>query len=243
MSGCVKLKNLNCSMNSILQRITPIDFIDNILVINSPLTIDSTILSIDGTIITGSGGVLELPENTTVGNTPLLSPHYVDGVYVLPDKTEIGGTSILNVNYFYFYTAYTYYNNFKNGYFINNYGGYPDTPSANNPGNFPFFAPMDCVLTSLRFSMAVVNGDKDSSNINNVRATIYTISLSGVQTNTLISAVIAGPISVNKRAYAETAFQYNLKKGYSVGIKVEFNGSATSTAGVSVFATLGYKFQ
>lgn len=249
MNDCIKIKNLDCSLRSILDRITPIEFIDNVLVINSPLTITDGTITIGETIITGTGGVLSLPEGTTVDGTPLLSPQYVDGVYVLPDKTEIDGTQILNVNYFYYYTAYTpedsYYNNnpFASGYFINNCGGYSGTPNASDPGNYPFFAPADCVLTSLRFSVAQVYPDFGFAftDIRNMRATIYTMSLSGIQTATPIDVFIAGDIDFDTRRYAETTFQYPIEKGVSVGIKVVYQGETEGA--ITVFATLGYKFQ
>lgn len=243
MENCENLKQMKCEIYSIIKRITPIQYIDNILVVNSPLSITNTSLTIGSVPIIGSNGVLELPEGTTVADTPLISPRYINGIYTLPSKTIIDGRLILNVNYFYFYTTNTTNEygstySFLSGSFINNCGGY--VSSSIDPGNFPFFAPVDCDLTSLRFSIALPGG-KGESFITNVVATIYTMSLSGMQTNTTISTPSIATVPIQTRKYAETTFKYPLKKGYSVGIRVTFNGFVIDK-GVSVFATLGYKF-
>lgn len=243
MESCDNLKQMKCAIDSIIQRITPIEYIDNILVVNSPLEVRSTSIMIDGVSLIGSDGVLELPEGTTVGGTPLLSPQYINGIYTLPNQTVIDGRLILNVNYFYFYTtnttnAYGSTYSFQSGSFINNCGGF--VSSSTDPGNFPFFAPADCDLTFLRFSIAL-SGTKGDSFITNVVATIYTMSLSGIQTNTTISTPSIPSAPIETRKYAEKTFNYPLKKGYSVGIRVAFDGFVIDEA-VSVFATLGYKF-
>lgn len=240
MENCKGISKMKCIVKSILERITPIEYIDNILVVNSPVSITSTSITIAGVSIVGSNGVLELPEGTTVGNTPLLSPQYINGIYTLPNNTVIDGTSILNVNYFYFYTTNTFGTtyNFRSGSFINNCGG-GYTISSTDAGNFPFFAPADCVLTSLRFSM--VMSTESSTSITNVIARIFTVSLSGVQTDTGIVTPTIASVTPQTNNYAEITFQYPLKKGSSVGIRVTFSGGFFRT-GISPFATLGYKF-
>lgn len=244
MENCQVVEDLNCSINNILERITPIEYIENTLFINSPLSVISSI-QIDGVPIEGNGDILELPEGTTVGGVPLLSPHYINGVYVLPNKTNIDGFRILNTHYFSFFTTTTrpsiYF--FQNGGFIDNYG----QNDGIYPGNYPFLVPIHCTLTSLRFSIVVTvvsPGGSPSSNITATTATIYTTSLTGVETNTGISVSITNPspLPLNSRTYAETTFQYPVSKGTSVGIKVQYTGSVSTEVGISAFAILGYKF-
>lgn len=246
MENCQLIEDLNCSINNILERITPIEYIEDTLFIDSPLSVISSI-KINGIPIEGTGGILELPEGTTVGGVPLLSPHYINGVYVLPNKTNIDGFRILNTHYFSFFTLtttspFTTIFNFQNGGFIDNYG----QNDGIYPGNYPFLVPDDCVITSLRFSMVinvVVPGGSPSSNITSTTATIYTTSLSGVETNTGLSVSITNPspLPLNSRTYAETTFQYPVSKGTSVGIKVQYIGSVSTQVGISPFAILGYK--
>jgi hypothetical protein len=167
-------------------------------------------------------------------------------VYALPPKTAIGGHAVLNTHYFNFFTSTTrsfpsfYF--FTNGGYINNYGQNDGT----YPGNFPFCAPTDCVLTSLRFSLVVVpvsSGGSPTSTVTNATATIYTVSLAGVQTDTGISAVIpASPL--NSRNYVEAApFTYPVTQGTSVGIRVQYSGTVSTEVGISAFAVLGYSQQ
>lgn len=229
METCLSIKSIQCSLGNILQRITPIEYVDNVLVINSPLSVGSS-LQLGDVSMVGSNGVLELPEDTTVGGVPLLSPQYVGEIYELPSKTNIGGFRINEGHFFNFYSSSI----FSSGCFINNYNSFP---AGNYPWFFPFFIPQDCQLTSLRFSMAI--GSSGTSTITNATATIYTWSLSGVITNTGLSATIAS-CPLNTRTYAETTFQYPVVKGDSLGIKVEYTNSATAT--ITPFAILGYKF-
>lgn len=242
--NCQVVENLRCSVSSILARIIPIAYTDNLLTINSPLSVGA-FLGIDGINIGGENGVLSLPEGTTVGGVPLLSPHYVDGVYVLPVKTNIDGYRVLNTHYFHFFTSTLlpsiYF--FQNGGFLDNYG----QNDGIYPGNYPFLVPRNCTLTSLRFSMvitAVASGGSPTSNITSTTATIYTTSTLGVSTNTGISVVISSPspLPVNSRNYVETTFQYPVVKGTSIGIKVQFTGTVSTEVGISAFAVLGYGF-
>jgi len=229
---CGDIRDMDCSINNILQRITPIEFIDNVFIVNSPVSVNTS-LEIDGVAIGGENGVLSLPEGTTVGGVPLVSPHYVDGVYILPNKTKIGDYPILNTNYFYFYTTNLSIPPFQNGFFINNTNS--TSSSTTFVPNYPFLVPNNCVLTSLLFSLMVAGA---GAGITNAIATIYTISLTGVVVNTGISATIpACPIT--SRNFISITFQYPLEKGYAVGIKVAYSGSASQ---VNAFAILGYKF-
>lgn len=242
-NSCKVVGELNCSVSNILQRITPIQYVDGTLVVSSPMSVGAS-FGLGGVSLGGADGVLSLPEGTTVGGVPLLSPHDVGGVYALPPKTSIGGFAVLNTHYFNFFTSTTrpFFYVFLNGGYINNYGQNDGT----YPGNFPFCAPTDCVLTSLRFSFVVLpvsGGGSPSSTVTNATATIYTVSLSGVQTNTGISAVIPDS-PLNSRNYAEAApFTYPVAKGTSVGIRVQFSGTVSTEVGMTAFAVLGYSQQ
>jgi len=234
---CQDIQDMDCSVNSILQRITPIDYIDNVLVINSPATANTSV-EMNGVVIGGENGVLSLPEGTTVGGVPLLSPHFINGIYVLPNKTVIDGYPILNTNYFYFYTT----NNisaqtFASGCFINNNISTSSVSSTSFVANYLFLPPGDCILTSLLFSFVV--GATGTSSLTNVVATIYTISLGNVVANTGITATIAA-CPVNSRNFAFSNFQYAISNGDRVGIRVTYTGSTTAIT--TPFATLGYKF-
>ena len=233
---CQDIRDMDCSIHSILQRITPMDYIDNVLVVSSPLS-TNTSLTIDNVVIGGQNGVLSLPEGTTVGGVPLLSPHYVNGTYVLPNKTTIDGYPILNTNYFYFYTTNNLtFQTFSSGCFINNNISTSSVSSTSFVANYLFLVPGDCVLTSLLFSFVVGAG---TSSLTNVVATIYTISLADVVINTGVTATIAA-CPVNTRNFAFSNFQYAVKNGHRVGIRVTYTGSSTSI--MTAFATLGYKF-
>jgi len=233
---CQNIQDMDCSINNILQRITPIDYIDNVLVFNSPVSVDTSV-TIDNVVIGGQDGVLSLPEGTTVGGVPLLSPHYISGMYVLPDKTMIDGYPMLNTNYFYFYTT----NNlsaptFSSGCFINNNISTSSVSSTSFVANYLFLVPGDCVLTSLLFSFVVGAG---TSSLTNVVATIYTISLQNVVVDTGITATILA-CPVNSRNFSFSNLQYAVQNGHRVGVRVTYTGS--STAIMTAFATLGYKF-
>lgn len=232
---CEDIRNLNCSIQNIIQRITPIEYIDNVLVVNSPVSVNTS-ATINNVVIGGQNGVLSLPEGTTVGGTPLLSPQYVDGIYELPPKTTIGGYPILNTNYFYFYTTNLSLPSFQNGYFISNTNSFNNTTTF--VPNYPFLITSNnCVLTSLLFSLPVGAG---TSTITNAIATIYTISSStGTVVNTGLSATIPA-CPVNSRNFVSTTFQYPVSNGVSVGIQVVYSGSASGN--INAFATLGYKF-
>jgi hypothetical protein len=232
---CENIQSINCSINSILQRITPIEFIDNTMVINSELSVD-TYVSIDGVEIGGETGVLSLPEGTTVGGVPLLSPQYINGVYTLPNKTTISGYPILNTNYFYFYSTNTASPApaFSTNVFIGNSNS-QSTSIAFVP-NYLFLTPSDCILTSLLFSFAVGGG---TSTITNAIATIYTMSTTNTTTNTGISTTIAS-CPINTRNFNSINFQYPIAAGNRVGIRVSFSGTSSSSR--AAFATLGYKF-
>ena len=242
MENCKAIDLLECSIQNIIERITPIQYTDNVLHIESPLSVNPSLI-INNVALDGNNGVLELPEGTNVGGVSLLSPHNINGAYELPPKTEISGYKVLSTHYFYFFTSTTrpFSLSFTNGGFINNYGQNDGT----YPGNYPFLVPNDCVLTSLRFSLvvlAVVGGGSPSSTITNATATIYTVSLSGVQTNTGVSVTIpASPLP--SRNYAETTFSYPVTKGTSIGVRVQYTGTVSSEVGVSAFAVLGYNYQ
>lgn len=230
---CENIQSINCSINSILQRITPIEFIDNTMVINSELSVD-TYVSIDGVEIGGETGVLSLPEGTTVGGVPLLSPQYINGVYTLPNKTTISGFPILNTNYFYFYSTNTTIPAFLTDTFIGN--SRSQSTSITFVPNYLFLIPSDCILTSLLFSFAVGGG---TSTITNAIATIYTMSTTNTPTKTGISTTIAS-CPINTRNFNSINFQSPITAGNRVGIRVSFDGTSSSSR--AAFATLGYKF-
>lgn len=231
---CETIQAVDCSLYDILQRITPVEFIDGVLIVSSPMSV-TTSLTIDDITIEASNDVLELPEGTTVGGVALLSPHYVDDVYVLPSKTLINGFTILNTNYFYFYSTSSFSFLMTTGIFINN--TYNSDTSITYAPNYPFLVPSTCVLTSLLFSMDVNAGG--FSSITNAKATIYIMSSSNTVTNTGISTTIAAcPIS--SRNFNSINFQYPVPSQSRIGVRVEYNGSAS--VAYTPFATLGYKF-
>lgn len=234
---CQDTRDMDCVIQDILRRITPIKYSeDGQLIINSDLSV-LTSLVIEGVPITGTGGVLALPEDTTVGGIPLLSPQYVDGVYVLPTKTNIDGFPILNTNYFYYYTTNNQtFQVFQSGCFINNTISTSSVASTSFIPNYPFLVPGNCVLTSLLFSMVIGAG---ASTITNATATLYTMSSSNTVVNTGISVIIPA-CPVNSRNFGSTSFQYAVQYGDRVGVRVTYTG--TSTAIITAFATLGYNF-
>jgi hypothetical protein len=149
----------------------------------------------------------------------------------------IDGYPMLNTNYFYFYTT----NNlsaqtFSSGCFINNNISTSSVSSTSFVANYLFLVPGDCVLTSLLFSFVVGAG---TSSLTNVVATIYTISLQNVVVDTGITATILA-CPVNSRNFSFSNFQYTVQNGHRVGVRVTYTGS--STAIMTAFATLGYKF-
>lgn len=235
---CNEIVDMKCAVRNILQRITPIQFKDGVLIVDSPLSaIDS--ISIGDVPIGGANGVLQLPQGTTVGGVQLLSPLYIDNIYTLPSKTIINNFPILNTNYFYFYTV----NNrttppvFTTGCFINNNTSSNSVSSTSFVPNYPFVVPDDCILTSLLFSL-VIDGS-GASTITNATATLYTMSPTNIVTNTGISSTI--PTSpINSRNFASVSFQYAVPASHRVGVRVSFTGTTTSV--ITSFATLGYKF-
>lgn len=235
---CKEIRDMGCAVRNILQRITPIQFEDGVLVVGAPLSATDYI-SVDGNQIGGTNGVLQLPQGATVGGVPLLSPVYVNGTYTLPPKTVINTRPVLNTNYFYFYTT----NNrvappvISTGCFINNNVSNSTVSSINFIPNYPFVVLTDCVATSLLFSL-VIDGSGTSS-ITNATATLYTMSPNNTPTNTGISTTIpASPI--NSRNFASTSFQYPVSASHRIGVRVTFTGTTTSI--ITAFATLGYKF-
>lgn len=227
------IQNLDCFLYSILQRITPIEFVDGVLVISTAMSVNTSI-TIDNVVIEGNNGTLELPEGTTVGGTPLISPHYVNNVYVLPSNTVIDNFAVLNTNYFYFFSTDSAVLLSSNQFINNTF--FSDSSSSYAP-NYPFLVPSACVLTSLLFSVYVNSGF--FSTITNMKATIYTISSDNVVTNTGISTTIAS-CPLNSRNFNSTNFQYSVSAKTRVGIRIEYNGSVSSD--FAPFATLGYKF-
>lgn len=235
---CGDTMTMDCLINDIIQRITPIEYIDDTLVVNSSVSVNTSV-SINDVVIGGGNGVLFLPDGTTVGGTPLISAHYVNDNYVLPDKTLINGFPILNTNYFYYYTVNTAGYSLISGCFINNNRSITGTPDdVSFVGNYPFIVPWDCVLTSLLFSLVV--DSSGVSNIINAFATIYIMSGSNVWTNTGVSTSTIAICPNGSRYYSFANFQYQVQAADRIGVRVSYTGSATSNK--TAFATLGYKF-
>jgi hypothetical protein len=236
-SCCATIQDLDCSLHHILQRITPIEYENEELIINSGLAVSGFLSLGNNVLITANNGILSLPEGTTVGGTPLLSPHYVDGLYELPVKTMIDGFSILNTNYFYYYTTNNQtFQVFQSGCFINNTISTSTVSSISFVPNYPLLVPRNCILTSLLFSMVVGTG---VSTLTNVTATLYLLTPTNTPINTGISVVIA-TCPVSTQNYNSLSFQYHVPNGYRVGVRITYTGS--STAIYTPFATVGYKF-
>lgn len=248
MNLCQNSSTIDCSISDILNRIKPIEFIDGVLVVSSPVSIESNKLLIGNNEITTSNDVLKLPINTTINQQPLNGLPFTGNTLSLPTYTTIDGYTIATTNYVYFYNMQTRVILKESGNYLVGADVTPNQSSGPKVDitnvQFPFIAPQDCILTSLIFTfVGAVYGNPVTEAYTNVTAYIDTISPSGSISWTGISVNI--PICPPKtRYYVEKKFQYSLNKNYAVGIRFTYI-AAPFTAfnyGCGQFATLGYKF-
>lgn len=227
MKSCSDTSVLQCSISNILERIEPIQYENDTLVISSPVSINSSSIVIDNQSIQVQNGVLDFPDNTTIDYDALKGLPFTGDTLELPPQTVIDNFKIFNTNYFYF---------MNNG--STNSGNYI---LLNSNGNrFPFIAPKDCVLTSLIFSFL---GNTQASTVSITNATAYVdiVSPLGIITPNVVSATI--PVCPpNKKPYVDKKFYYPLSKDYAVGIRFTYDQGTISGFGGCQFATLGYKF-
>lgn len=228
-SCCLQVPTVECNLQTILARIEPIQYVNDTLVVDSPLSVKDTITIGDETL-TIVNNVLELPQDTTIAGTPLNALPFTGNILELPPQTAIDGFNLFTTSYVYFFNSGN--TTTSNNYIINaRYIG-----SITNTIKFPFVAPENCVLTSLIFSFAV--SSSAPSTITNATAYIDVVDLVGTITYTGISVTIP-TCPKSSKYFADTKFQYSLAKGHGVGIRFTYSGSAGS---VCQFATLGYKF-
>lgn len=241
MNLCQNSTQIQCSVFDILNRIEPIQYEDDILVINSPVSTSASVIYINEEPIVVNNGVLNFPLNSTVDNEPLKDSPFTGDILELPPQTTINDYKIFTTNYFYFLNNSI--NKNKSGYYVLLGGGANENPTYNLKGiEFPFIASQDCVLTSLVFSFVGNKGTGlNATTITNINAYIMKIDTAGTITNTGISVTIATCLP-NTKPYVDKQFQYPLSKGEAIGIMYTFVGSINSTYGGSQFATLGYKF-
>jgi len=231
MNCCQSVQIVDCNVQEILRRIEPIQYVDDVLVVNAPMSVQNAIY-IDTKPLTLVTGDLELPDDSTIDGTPLNGLPFTGDILDLPPQTTIDNFTIFTTNYFYFFNVSNSY--FTSGEYIVN-SQFTSSPSTNNI-RFPFIAPENCILTSFVFTFAI--GTSAPSTITDATGYIDVIDTIGTITYTGISATI--PICPRgTKYYAEKSFQYSLSKGHSVGIRFTFNGTAGSW---TQFAVLGYKF-
>ena len=227
MESCSTSVHIQCALSDILERIAPIQYENETLVISSPVSINSSSIVIDTQPISVRNGVLDFPDTTTIDHEPIKDPPFTGDTLELPPQTVIDNFKIFNTNYFYF---------MNNG--STNSGNYILLNSSG--AQFPFIAPKDCVLTSLIFSF-LGNTQASTISITNATAYIDVISPSGVITQNIVSATI--PVCPpNTKPYVDKKFYYPLSKDYAVGIRFTYDQGTISGFGGCQFATLGYKF-
>lgn len=234
---CQDIQDIQCSIPAIQERIVPIDFINNTMVVDSAISVENT-LTIDGAEISTETGHIDIPARTLLNGVPLLSDAFLSQVINLPTDTILNGYAPTIEQYFYFFTATssTFLLNFApNGYMINGLTITTGTPTVDMRA-FPFIAPEDCVLTSFKLLYVVSPGI--SGNAGNGRVSLDLIDKNFNPFFTGIAYDIIAP-SNDSRTFFQSQFEYYLQKGDSVGIYV--SGSAQFNGGVSIYATLGYR--
>lgn len=236
---CQELQDIKCSIPDINERIAPIEYINNNLVVNTTVSV-KTNFTIGGAGISTETGHLDLPARTLINGVPLLSDAFLTDVINLPSDTISNGYFPTIEQYFYFFMASnttTDLNPSPNGYIINGTTSTTGTPTVDMRA-FPFIAPEDCVLTSLKLIYIIVPGT-GLSTPGNGRVSLDVIDQNLNPFFTGISYDIVAASS-NSCTLFQSQFEYYLRKGDSVGIYV--NGSASeSNGGVSIYATLGFR--
>jgi len=234
---CQDLQDIQCSIPSINERIFPIDYNNDTLMVNTAISVETS-LSIGGAQISAETGHIDLPARTLINGVPLLSDAFVSDVINLPTDTTIGGYTPTIEQYFYFFTSTssTFGLNFApSGYMINGLTVTTGTPTVDMRA-FPFIAPADCVLTSFTLVYVVTPGL--FGNAGDGRVSLDLIDKNFNPFFTGISYDIIAP-SNNSSTFFQSQFEYYLQKGDSVGVYV--SGSAQFNGGVSIYATLGYR--
>ena len=239
-TSCQNLQTIKCSIPTILERIEPIDYVDNTLVVNSQISVEKSI-TIGDAEISILNNQLNLPEKTLINGVPLISDAFTNDVISLPTNTIINGYSPTIEQYFYFFMSSASASDLNpnpNGYIINGRVETVSAPTVDLRG-FPFIAPEDCVLTSFQVVYIVMPGASQGTPPRNGY-----ISLDIVDSNlnpffTGISYTIVGP-TADSRTFLESQFEYYLKKGDSVGVYVK-GASQSNLVGIFVYATLGYR--
>lgn len=236
---CKEATDVQCTVSNILNRIEPIRYENEMLIINSDVSTNSSVVLINNQPILVENGVLDFTANSTIDQQPLNGLPFTGDTLELPPLTTINNFKLLTTNYFYFM------NNGKqtSGSYIVNAGGAPVlNPTYNFNGiNFPFIAPQDCVLTSFLFSFVGNKGGVISETITNINAYLDMIDPSGTITYTGISVNIPSCLP-NRKPFADKQFTYPLSKGNAIGVRFTYNGNITTTYGGWQFATLGYRF-
>lgn len=236
---CQDIPDIACAIVGINERIVPLEYTDNTLIIDSPLLVENT-LTIGGAVISMTDGHINLPAKTLVNGAPLMSSAFE--TINLPDNTMIDGHQPITEHYYYYFTALKGAQTLD-GYIVN---GYPNTVGKFSPSKqiqptygFSFTAPEDCVLTSLKVLCVLQTTSPNPSpaptNISIVLDVMDTL-LNTYYTGVLLE--IPSP-SANSRNFVETVFEYPVFKGDAAGVYVV--GSTDTLGTISVFATLGYK--
>jgi hypothetical protein len=238
---CQDLQEIKCSIPDIQNRISPIEYVNGVLVVNTSISVETS-LTIGGAQISTETGHINLPTRTLINGVPLLSGAFATDVINLPTNTMFNGYAPTTEQYFYFFTSSNSsfdLNPNPVGYMINGTSLATRAPSVDLRG-FPFIAPENCVLTSLKLMYIIVPGSGPIT-----QPTNGLISLDVVDKNlnpffTGISYTIIPPLASSSRTSLQSQFEYYLQKGDSVGIYV--SGSAAQFGGgVCIYATLGYK--
>lgn len=235
---CQDVPKLACSTENIMKRIEPIDYINGILTVNSPLNVSDS-LSIGGAQMSVLKDHINLPARTLINGVPLLSDAFLDDVISLPTSTKIDGYFPITEQYYYFYTAtdgtlvYT-------GYIVNGL----ETPvstrtAAQDPRAYSFVAPEDCVLSSLKFLYTFQAGSYTGT------SPIASVLIDVVDTNLVVyytgfyMDVPAPSSNTIGRVFVEQDFEYFVRKGDSVGVWVQDNVLVSGS--IAPYAVLGYK--
>lgn len=237
MDCCQDIPTLSCLMVDIEKRITPLQFSNQVLTVDIPITVQDS-LDVGGATISVENDHINLPARTLVNGAPLLSSAFENDIFPLPINTMIDGYFPITEQYYYYFTATN--GSFQyNGYILN---GQPTSVSTrvsnSNQRCFSFVAPEDCVLTSLTFLLTFVPGNYGTSPIASVMVDVMDTNMSVYYTGVYID-VPAPSSNTLDRMFVETQFQYYVQKGDSVAVWVQRNILAMETR--TAFATLGFK--
>lgn len=233
---CQDIPEINCAAVSINERIAPITFEEDTIVIDAPLETGAP-FSVSGAEINVEAGHIEIPAKTLLNGVPLISDAFVGDAIPIPSNTTINGYKPTIEQYFYFFstTSSTFLIDTFNGYIINGRDFTTSTPVIDLRG-FPFIAPEDCVLTSLRLSYILTPGLIGVPGDGRISLDVIDTNLNPFFTGVSYDIIAPGANS-NTSFYKQ--FEYMLRKGDSVGLYV--SGTSQFNGGILVFATLGYR--